>query len=636
MDWKEKFKEKEITASDAIKRHVKPGDRIFIDAACSVPRKLLAELITQRDTLHDLEILHFLTVGEEEIEKEFLENLPDFFRYNVLFIGDRLRAAINDGRADYTPIHLSEAPDLFYSGRKHVDVALIQTSIPDKSGFISLGINVDVAKSISESATYVIAEINPNMPRTHGDSFLNMKDISHFVYSEMPLIEFDMIKSPREIGEPIGHYLASLIENESTIQVGLGKAPSTVFDYLLEKKNLGVHSDHVSDGFLKLIDDGVITCSKKTFHKNHIIASYAIGTKKLYDYIDDNPMFEFYPFEYTNNPLNIAKNEKMVSIHSALAVDLTGQVNADSIGSNFYSGAGSMLDFIRGSALSKGGKPIIVMPSTAKNGLISRIVPFIGQGARVTVPMLDVHYVVSEYGIAHLHGKSIRDRVLAMINIAHPDFRQWLLDEAKKNHYIFEDQPIPVDESGRVVIYPYQYETKFITKDGESIFFRPIKPTDEKMVQDLYYSLEDEARIFRFFLNKRFFPRKDVQADVNIDYERNIALVGFIGDDPKDQELIAMCSYLVDQDTNLGEISFTVSKKWRNQGITTFMLHYLIRIAREKGLRGFKGDILWENQPMVHIIQASGYRIYGERTADGDFIFSFNFDEKGKKDTESE
>ncbi|MHA1700257.1 MAG: GNAT family N-acetyltransferase [Promethearchaeota archaeon] len=627
MDWHEKFKAKELTPAEAIRKHVKPGDRIFIDSACSVPRKLLSELVAFRKQLRDVEIFHFLTVGEEHLEYEFLEN-SQFFRFNALFIGDRLRKAVNEGNADYTPIHLSESPELFHSGRKHVDVALIQTSIPDKAGFVSLGINVDVAKSIAESADHVIAEFNINMPRTLGDSFIHIRDIDHFVYSDLPLIEYRPRKSPPEIAESIGHYLSMLIENESTIQVGIGKAPAVVYDYLDDKKDLGIHSDHISDMILDLIDKGVVTNAKKTFHKGKILTSYAMGSKKLYDFIHDNPMFAFYPFDYVNNPLNIAKNYKMVSINSALSVDLTGQVNADSLGHAFSSGVGSLMDYTRGAALAKYGKPIIVMPSTALDGKVSRIVPFIGKGARVTVPMFDVHYVVTEYGIAYLHGKSIRERILAMINIAHPDFREKLLENAKKINYIPKDQPLPVDSKGKIVIYPYQYETWFTTKDGLRVFFRPIKPTDEGMVQDLYYSLESEARIFRFFLNKRFFPRKDVQAEVNIDYERNIAIVGLVGDSPKNQKIICMCSYLLDPETNLGEIAFTVKKEFRNKGLTKFMLKYLIRIAREKGLRGFKGDILWENQPMVHIIQSSGYRIHGDRTPDGDFIFHFNFDEK--------
>ncbi|MHA1684540.1 MAG: GNAT family N-acetyltransferase [Promethearchaeota archaeon] len=626
MSGRYEYREKEISAADAVRRHIKPGDRVFIDSACSVPRKLLAEVIAQRNSLKDLEIVHFLTVGGEEIEREFLDN-SEFFRYNVLFIGDSLRRAVNDNRADYTPVHLSEAPALFTSRRKQIDVALIQVSMPDKAGFVSLGTNVDVAKSIVESANYVIAEINPNMPRTLGDSFLHMKDLNHFVYSEMPLIEVELERSPPEIAEPMGHFVASLVENESTIQVGLGKAPTSVLDYLFEKKDLGIHSDHISEGYLSLIDAGVITNDKKTFHRRQAVTSFAIGTRKLYDFIDDNPMFAFHPFDYVNNPINIAKNRKMVSINSALSVDLTGQVNADNIDMDFYSGVGSLIDYARGAALSRGGKPIIVLPSTAKGGKISRIVPFIGKGARVTIPMFDVHYVVTEYGIAYLHGKTIRERVLAMINIAHPRFRAKLLDAAKKMKFIFQDQPLPVDARGNIVLYPYQYETWFTMKDGKRVFFRPIKPTDEPLVQELYYSLEDEARIFRFFFNKRFFPREDVQADVNIDYDRNIALVGLLGDEPKTQKLIAMCSYLQDPEKNLGEIAFTVHKEFRNQGLTKFMLKYLIRIALEKGLAGFKGDILWDNQAMVHIIRSSGYRIHGERTGDGGFIFSFNFKE---------
>lgn len=622
-DWAQEFAKKEVPVEEAIKL-IRPGDRVFIDSGCSEPQTLMAQLVKKHWVLKDIEVIHFLSIARHG----YIQDKPeDLFRHNAYFIGSEpLREAINAGHADYTPMHLSQIP-AWFKGRKQLDVVLIQVSPPDKNGFCSFGVNVDVAKPLSESANLVIAEVNPRVPRTLGDSFIHAQKIDAFVRSENPLLESKYEHVP-PVAAKIGKHVAKIVENGSTLQVGIGRYPHAVLDHLFDKKDLGVHTDSLFDGFLPLIEEGIITCGAKSFHRGKVVASYCMGTRRLFDFVDDNPLVEFHPSDYTNDPVNIARNDKMVSINGALSVDLTGQVNWDSLGTLFYGGVGGAVDFSRGAAMSKGGKPIILLPSTARDGTISRIIPYMGKGDRVSLTMADVHYVVTEFGIAYLHGKSVRDRVLAMINIAHPKFRSELLEAAKDLKYIYQDQLLPVNQAGEIVIYPAQYEARFVTRDGREVFFRPVKPTDERLVQELYYSLDDESRVFRFFMKKKYFGHADVQPNVNIDYESIMALIGISGDPHShDQEAVALCSYLVDRDTNMGEIAFTVRKGWREQGLTKYMLSRLIRIAREKGLTGFKGDIHWENKPMAHIIKTCGYVIRGSRVGE-DWVFNFRFDER--------
>ncbi|MHA1733949.1 MAG: GNAT family N-acetyltransferase [Promethearchaeota archaeon] len=622
--WPERYAGKIVTVEQAI-RLVKPGDRIFIHSGCSEPQALMAGLVEQHQSKKDIEIVHFLSINRHGYIRDKPETL---FRHNAFFIGtDELREAVNSGHADYTPLHLSEIPAWFRKGRKQIDVALIQVSPPDRNGFCSFGVNVDVAKPLAESADLVIAEVNPRMPRTLGDSFIHASRIHHFVEHDAPLLEIAYRDTPGVAGK-IAEHVAGLIENESTLQIGIGRYPYEVLKHLDDKRDLGVHSHVLFDGMVPLVDSGVVTCAKKTLHRDKIVAGYCLGTKKLFDFVDDNPFVEFHPSDYTANPFTISRNDKMVAVNGALTVDLLGQVNSDSIGNRFYSGVGGVLDFSRGAAMSKEGKPILVLPSTTRDGEVSRILPYFGRGDRVTLSMADVHYVVTEWGVAYLHGKSIRERVMAMISIAHPKFRQWLLEEAKCQNYVYSDQILPTTPDGEVVIYPAQYETNFTTRDGRDVFFRPVKPTDERLVQELYYSLDDESRIFRFFRKKKYFEHQEVQVNVNIDYEGMMALIGIAGDPhTHDQEAVALCSYLLDKKTNMGDIAFTVRKEWRNQGLTKFMLRYLIRIAREKGLTGFTGDILWENKVMAHIIKTCGYVIRGSRV-DEDWVFNFRFDER--------
>lgn len=427
MKWIDNYNSKLCTADDAVKV-IKSGNRVYVHPGCATPEVLLNAMCKNSDHLSDVEVIHILTLGICPYSDSKMEGR---FRHNALFIGPNVRKAVNEGRADYTPIFLGEVPDLFYKGILPIDVSLINVSPPDKYGFCSYGVGVDTTKAGTDTAKIVIAQINPHQPRALGDSFIHIDKIDYCVEVDAPLNELryeERLRSPedKEMYEKIGIFIASLIEDGSTLQTGIGAIPEAVTSHLFDKKDLGIHTEMFSDGVIKLVESGVITNEKKTLHPGKIIAGFVLGTRKLFDFIDNDPLMEFHPSNYTNDPFIIAKNDKMVAINSAIEIDLTGQVCADSIGTYFYSGFGGQLDFIRGASRSKGGKPIIAIPSTAKSGTISKIVPYLSQGAGVTTSRGDVHYVVTEYGIAELYGKTLIQRAKALIDIAHPDFREEL------------------------------------------------------------------------------------------------------------------------------------------------------------------------------------------------------------------
>ncbi|MHA2298115.1 MAG: GNAT family N-acetyltransferase [Candidatus Hodarchaeales archaeon] len=613
-----------LSASQAIE-HVKPGDRIFIGTGCGEPQALTTALLDARERLVDTEILHFLNLGERF---KVNEGEPDSFRHNAFFIGTSVRELVHAGQCDYTPIILSEIPGLFKSGRNHNDVALVQVSPPDEHGFCSFGVSVDIVKPVAECSEIVVAEINPQMPRTLGDSFIHIDDMDYFVINDTPILEFDY-GEPTDVHTRIGKYVAKMVENKSCMQMGIGSIPNAVSRELIDKKDLGIHTEVFSDGIVDLVDAGVVTCAAKNQHQGKIIASFVMGTRKLYDFVDNNPFVEFHPVEYCNDPYIIARNDKQVSINAAISVDLSGQVNADSIGYKFYSGIGGQIDFIRGASRSRGGKPITVLPSTTRDGKKSRIVPSLEEGAGVVITRGDVHFVVTEYGMVNLHGKTIRERVMAMISIAHPNFRELLLEEAKKQKYVYEDQQLSYNDSGEVILYPDKYETYFETKDDKRLFFRPIWTTDERKLQELFYSLDDQSRYYRFFHPVKYFRHKDAQPLVNIDHCNNVAIVVIDPDSPS-EDIVGVGRYFWEPRDNTAEISFMVNNNWRNRGITQLLLKYLIRIAQENSIKGFFADIILDNVPMIHIIKKAGYKL--NTYVEGDSLhFSFRFDQLKKK-----
>ncbi len=428
--WLQIYDERRRTAEEAV-AVIQSNSRVFLTGNCSVPKVVIRALVERAESLHDVEIVQILTMGDAEYAKPEMEG---HIRVNTLFISADVRQAVQEGRADFSPCFLSEIPALFRT-QLPLDVALVQVSPPDEHGFCSFGVEIGVTKTAAETARYVIAEVNPRMPRTLGDSFIHVSKLNAIVDVDYFLPELKKAgASP--IQATIGKYIADLIEDGSTLQTGIGGIPDAVLSYLGHKKNLGIHTELFSDGVIDLVNRGIINNEAKSIHRGKIIAGFIIGTQRLYEFIHDNPMIEMHPTEYVNDPFVVAQNDNMVSINSAIEVDLTGQVCADSIGHRFYSGVGGQVDFTRGAARSKGGKPIIALPATTKDDTISRIVCQLQPGAGVVTSRNDVHYVVTEYGVAYLHGKTIRERAQALISIAHPDFREGLEAKARECNYI--------------------------------------------------------------------------------------------------------------------------------------------------------------------------------------------------------
>lgn len=431
MSWNKIYQSRIVTADEAVK-NVQSGTRVFLTGNCSVPQKLLAALVKHAPQLTNVEICQALTVGPADYVGPEMEG---HLRVNTLFISSNIRKAVQEGRADFTPVLLSEFPLLFKRDILPIDVALVHLSPPDEHGFCSIGIEVGLTKSAAEKARIIIAEVNQQMPRTLGDAFIHVSKLNYIVPVDYPLPEMAMGgDGGSEITEKIACYIAEMIPDGATMQMGIGAIPDAVLKYLYEKKDLGVHSELFSDGVIELVEAGVLTNARKSLHPGKIIAGFIIGTRKLYEWVDDNPLIELHPTEYVNDPFVIAQNERMVAINSAIEVDLTGQVCADSIGPKLYSGVGGQLDFIYGASRSRGGVPVIALPSTAKD--LSRIVLMLKPGAGVVTSRNHVHYIVTEYGVADLYGKTIRQRAKSLINIAHPRFRDELTYQAKELHYL--------------------------------------------------------------------------------------------------------------------------------------------------------------------------------------------------------
>jgi 4-hydroxybutyrate CoA-transferase len=436
MDWNSIYQSRITTAAEAVCA-IKSGMRVFLTGNVSVPKEILAALVEYAPNVHDVEICQALTIGPADYVRPGMEK---HLRVNTLFISHNVRQAVQEGRADFTPVLLSEFPLLFKHGHLPLDVAIVHVSPPDEHGFCSLGVEVGLTKSPAESAKIIIAEVNQQMPRTLGDSFIHVSRLNYIVPVNYPIPEMPMAEEGNsEVVEKIAGYIADLIPDGATMQLGIGAIPDAVLKYLHHKKDLGVHSELFSDGVIDLVNAGVLTNARKTLHPGKIIAGFMLGTKALYDWADDNPLIEFHRTEYVNDPFVIAQNDRMVAINSAIEVDLTGQVCADSIGPKLYSGVGGQLDFIYGASRSKGGVPIIALPSTTtlRDGTrISRIVPMLKQGAGVVTTRNHVRYVITEFGVADLYGKTIRQRARQLINIAHPDFRADLEKQASELHYL--------------------------------------------------------------------------------------------------------------------------------------------------------------------------------------------------------
>ncbi|MCP3869764.1 MAG: GNAT family N-acetyltransferase [Gammaproteobacteria bacterium] len=575
------------------------GNRIFIGSNAAVPNGLVNNLIDNAKNLHDIEVVHIFTMGENAWARK---EHSDLFKINSLFISPGIRNAVADGYADYTPCFLSEIPELFREGILPLDAALVSLSPPDEYGYCSMGTSVDIVSAAIKSAPKVIAQINPNMPRTHGHSFIHISEVDAWMEIEEPIPE--LIPGEMDpITEKIAQYVAMLIEDGSTLQLGIGKIPDAVLKYLSNHRDLGVHTEMCSDGIIELMISGVINNRKKTFHQGKTVTTFCMGTQALYEFVDKNPHVEFYPSEHINCPANIARNDKMVSINSAIEVDLTGQVVADSVGYQFYSGIGGQVDFIRGSAMSKGGKPIIALPSTAKFGTISKIVPFITEGGGVVTSRGDVHYVVTEYGIATLRGKSIRERALELIQIAHPNFREQLLSEVRKHYWVpsyQKQKPLPVRELGPV-------ELRNMDFGGAKYNMRPLHPADERLLQEFFYSHNKETLLMRYSHHPKQMSREKASALVAVDQSKDLALCIVKRNGPK-EELEAVGRYYFIEQNNAAEAAFVVREIHQGKGMATALLDEMISVARQRDIATMNAYVRAENRPMLKVFESHHFR----------------------------
>jgi 4-hydroxybutyrate CoA-transferase len=423
--------QRKITTAEHAVDLVRSGDRVWVQQGCGTPITLLEALTRCAPHLYDVEICHMLTCGTPSyLEPEF----EGHFRHNGLFLGGNVRQAVAEGRADYTPVSLSDIERLF-DDVLLIDVAFVQTSPPDGHGYLSLGIGADCTLTAARRAKHVVVEMNERMPRALGDTFIHVSGVSAIVPVSRPLLELPP-EPPNPVQMRVAEHVASLIPDGATLQMGIGGIPNYVLGMLADHRDLGFHSEMCPDGVVPLIESRVLNGARKTLHPGKVVAGFVLGSRMLLDYIDNNPVFEFHPTQYVNDPFIIAQNDQMIAVNSAIQVDLTGQVCADSIGTRPYSGFGGQLDFMRGAGRSKGGKPIIALPATARDGTVSRIVPVLEPGAGVVTPRSDVHYIVTEYGIAYLRGKTLRQRAEALIAIADPKFHDELYDFAVRHHYL--------------------------------------------------------------------------------------------------------------------------------------------------------------------------------------------------------
>ncbi|MFH1810243.1 MAG: GNAT family N-acetyltransferase [Pseudomonadota bacterium] len=617
-DWRERYEANRAPSAAAAIQKIQRGERIFIASNCGVPQVLIRALVDDGQHLADCEIVHLLTRGDAPTADP---RLADRFRHNAFFVGANVREAVNRGQADYTPIFLSEVPALFRSRTVPLDVALIMVTPPDAHGFCSLGIAVDVAKAAVESADRVIAQINPRMPRTHGDSFVHVDRLTAVLEHEEALPEYP----PGEIdvvSAAIGRHVATLVADGATVQAGIGKIPDAVLAALGGKKDLGIHTEMFSDGVVDLVASGVITGRKKSLHPGKIVAGFCMGTQRLYDFVHDNPVCEFRPTEYVNDPFLIAQHDNMVAVNSAIEVDLTGQVCADSLGPVFFSGFGGQVDFVRGAARSRNGRPVICLPSTAKKGAVSRIVPYLQHGAGVTTSRGDVHFVATEWGVADLHGRSVRERALALIQIAHPRFRKDLFAEARQRGVLDQDTPDPVE------VDPSLGELEFDVslRNGQEAHVRAARLTDERALQEMWYDLSERTILRRYNTERRTLPRQRVRELLSFDGTRDLMLVATVPAAGGRQRIIGTGRYNTDRGTGYAELGILIHDDFQSQGLGSFFMAALAKNARKNHVRGFTGAVAVGNYSALELFQSTGQTVE-VTTEDGICHLRFTFPE---------
>ncbi|MBN2001226.1 GNAT family N-acetyltransferase [candidate division KSB1 bacterium] len=596
---KKKYPNKFIS-DDIIFSCIRRGSRIFIGTACGQPQYLVHRLVeyvkNHPKAFFDTEVIQVWTLG---LAPYLDEKLKANFRLNSFFIGNSIRDKVNQATADYTPVFLSQVPSLFHRGIVPLDVALVQTSLPDRHNQLSLGISVDIVRAAVQNADVVIAQCNKNMPRVFGDTFIHIKDIDYIVPKDEMLLTADPGKSGK-VADQIAKYIGQIVQDGDTIQVGYGSLRNRILAGLRHKKHLGIHTELLSDGFIDLIRAGVVDNSKKTIDRGKTVAAFCMGSKVTYNFLHNNPQIEIKSVEYTNHPLVISKIKNMTAINSVLEIDLTGQATSESINTVFYSGIGGFADFMRGAAMAEGSKMIVTLPSTAENGIKSRIVPYLSPGAGVTLTRGDVHYVVTEYGIAYLHGKNIRERAMSLISIAHPNHRPWLVENAKDLHLIYVDQNFMSGKHGE---YPEDLQTYRTTKQGLRILLRPVRMDDEHLLKDFFYSLSDKSMYRRFFSTRLDMPHEQLQKFTIIDYSREMVLLAM---NSGMDRVLGVGQFVLNEDSFTAEVAFAVRDEYQHKGVGFEILLHLIFIAKKKGLTGFSAQILAGNEPALRLMKNLG------------------------------
>ena len=589
--WQEKYQDK-LTSPEAALSGLRNGQCVFIGSGCGAPQLLVETLAGVARRFADMEVIHLMTRGKLVLVGPAFEG---HFRYNTFYVGRSVSDAITAGTADYTPIALHKLPRMIEQGRIVVDAALIQVTPPDDLGFCSLGISVDAVKAAAENARLVIAEVNPNMPRTMGNSFIPIERIDWLVEgTDQPIT----VASPKldAISLTIGRFVGDLVEDGDCLHLGSGAIPCAVTRHLETRRDLGVHTEVLTDDILRLIRSGAVTNLRKATDRGRAVAAMATGSAELYRAIDNNPHFELHPLDYVHDPAVISRNDRFVSVNSVLEIDLSGLGLGDALlVDQAYAGIGSNLDFVKGAAASRGGKVILALPSTSADGSRSRIVSKITESSGVHIERALVDFVVTEYGSVQLTGLSLRERAVALISIAHPRFRAGLLDEARSLRYVSRDQQINPEGGG---VYPSEYEARHTCKDGLRVTFRPVKPTDERRLKRMFYSQSPETLYARFHTTVKALPEGTLQKLVNIDYSKDICILGLVA--PEENPRVAgVASFMYHPPSNMGEFDMLVSEEYRGRGIGSFLSHYVNEIARSRGLSGLWADILVSNEAAI-------------------------------------
>ncbi len=606
--WADSYIEKQTNAKEALQK-IKPGQRVFIGSSCGEPQHLVNELSNMSFKFTDLEIVRLLSIESGPLTLIANKSHSQQFNIRSFYLGSCAPNKIKQNKRFITPINLSQIPQLFKSNLIPLDAALIQTTPPDDFGWMSMGVSVDITKAACESADIVICQVNPNMPRILGQSFIHVNDVDHIIEHEEELLTIEPLPE-HETAINIARHISRLIPDGATIQTSLGITSDATMMCLSEKNDIGVHSQYVSDVMMRLVSMGIVTNNRKGFNNGKLVAGSAVGTNLLYEFLDDNPSIEFYPSDYVNNPGIIARHNKMISMNTAIAIDLSGQVAADALPYNNYTGINGLLDFTRGAAMSKNGKSILLMTSTSDSGRKSKIIPHINEDA-VVVPRGDVQYVATEYGVVNLFGKTLQERAMALISIAHPDYRDELFSKAKELDLIDVDRKFKESIKG---VYPQKYEETIHIKE-HAITFRPARPSDERGIQEHYYTLNRRDIVSRFFHDKRSFVHDQVESTFEIDYVNDFTFIATIGE-LGFEKIIAVGEYYRNSIINMAEVAFSVSKAYQGMGVANLLQKKLATAAKENGIKGLIAYTSPENKGMIGLFQKLPYKIKKERDED--------------------